>query len=115
MAAATDIANQALERIGVKSTDHAATAEDAAKAQQVLTNLHEVFVARDYVDFELASTPAWAVGPMVAELAWRLKTDFELPGDKVAKLQIEQQEARSELLAMTATQYNGEPVKADYF
>lgn len=117
MTTATDIANKALTRIGVKTFDNAVDAGVLAQVKGSLTDLHELFVSlpTPLANWELDAIPSAAVGPLVDELAWYIRDDFTVPPSKVQSLMAAQQAARRALYALIEIPYDGEPTEADYF
>lgn len=115
MPTTTDIANGALERTQVKGFTETATAEDMAKAKQMLTDLHEILLDDGTVKFELAAIPARASGPLKDELAFYMRDDFDLPQSLAVSLQARQIDARKALLRQVEIPYNGEPAEVVYY
>lgn len=102
MTTATEIANKALTRIGVKTFDNAVDAGVLAQVLSSLTDLHEMLIdlPNPPINWDLDDIPPSAVGPLVDELAWYVRDDFSLPEAKKTSLQVAQQVARVTLYTL---------------
>ena len=115
MTTATDIANRALARIGVKTPDNAVDAAILEKATDALTDLHANLFERNVLNWYLTSIPAHSVGPLVDELAWYLRDDFSIPDAKKVSLQAAQQAARADLYSFIEVKAAAESSETTYY
>ena len=111
----TEIADRALEALGVKAATQDATAEDAARALESVTTVYSQLHKEGVAPFAISAVPDWAQSALIHLAALDLVPTFNSPDSRVTKIQAMAMKGRIDLATQTASVRAPLPITSDYF
>ena len=115
MATEKDIATAILQRLNIVSEWQNMTAQQENTCTEVMRRCHAELLARGAIRWDLDAIPAGAEDAFINVACYRLRNDYSIPQDRRLELAQDYHSAMIELYAQNSIEYDGEPVKAEYY
>lgn len=113
--AKSEVADRALEAIGIKAAGQSAAAEDANRAQESVDSVYQMLRKEGLAPFAVATVPEWAQPALIHLVAFDLAATFGLSGDRLQSVSSLAQKGHSDLATQVFGKRHPAPIKAEYF
>lgn len=110
-----EIADRALELIGVKVAGQAASAEDFSLAGEKADNVWAKLRKLRLAPFAISAVPEWAQTEMIALVGFECAPSFGIGGERLQMLLAQARSARTELSRQAAATKPNRPVQVKPF
>lgn len=110
-----DIADKALEILGVKAAGQDSIAEDSNRAQESVDSVYQLLRREDLAPFSVSSVPDWAYSALAHMVAIDLAPLFGVGGERVQMVAAVASSGRQELIKQANLVREDSRVEADYF
>jgi hypothetical protein len=110
-----EIADKALEILGVKAAGQDSIAEDANRAQESVDSVYQLLRREDLAPFPVSSVPDWAYSAMAHLVALDLAPMFGVGGERLQATALVAATGRAELIKQANIVQADSRVEAVYF
>jgi hypothetical protein len=110
-----EVAQRALQAIGIAPAGDSPSAEDSNRASEVVAAVYAMLRKERLINFAISAVPEWAQQALIHLTGLELCAEFGIGGERLQNVSLLAQKGRSDLSIQMMAMRQPAPTKVDYF